>query len=106
MIQSWLACIGILCVRVLFQFLIFLCLRQYLFFWLLVETEGVPAPTTLADVTYITPKISHPTIYTKRNIAELFNQSALYYLTLYTERYPVALLVLYAVSTTEFPLDR
>ena len=49
----------------------------------------VPAPTTLAYVTFIALKISHSTIHTYRNTAESFNQSAPYYLTLYTERYPL-----------------
>ena len=78
---------------------------RYYFFWTWVESEGVPAPTTPAHVMYITLKISQPTIYTTRNTTELFNQNAPYYLTRYTERYPAALSVLYAVSTTELPVD-
>ena len=57
------------------QLLLFLfffsCLRHYLFFWPWVETTGVPAPTTLAHVTYNTHKISHPTINTKHNCITL-----------------------------------
>ena len=78
----------------------------FIIFLALVYTEGVPAPTTLAHVTYITLKKSLHNIYTKCNTAKLFNQSVPYYLTLYTERYPAALPVLYVVSATEFPLDR
>ena len=41
----------------------FLSPPLFIFFWPLVYAEDVPAPTTLAHVTYNTLKISHPTIY-------------------------------------------
>ena len=72
----------------------------------MVYTKGSLAPTTLAHVTYITLKISHPNIDIKRNTVELFNRSAPYYLTLYTERYPAALSVIYAVSATGLDIVR